>query len=100
MPVNLRRPAWLVAAFVVGAAATAIVMRFLAAAAERRHLDSEDENIKVYFELPNGSFSWREIISAVERGTDVGQRYVQTLIDAAEEEEQSLEEYLGLETHE
>ena len=77
-------------------AAAAIVLHFLAAAAERR--DLEDKNSKVYFELPNGAFSWREIISEVERGTEVGQRYVQTLIDAAKDEEQSLEEYLELET--
>ena len=71
------------------------VARFLEAAASRLDLGGKkiDEE-KVYHELRD-SYTWTELIEQVKTGTEVGRRYVESILEAAKEENKSLTEYLG-----
>lgn len=53
----------------------------------------EQGHVHVYYE--GGScYSWKEILVAVEHGTDMGKRYVKTVVQTARTKKQSLLQYL------
>jgi hypothetical protein len=67
------------------------VIRLLSKAAALRTLDAKPE--KVYHELWE-SYTWDELLEEIQNRTEVGKRYVRTIVAAAAARDVSVDEYL------
>ena len=69
------------------------VLRYLTIEADQTDLSSKGD--KVFHELLH-SYTWDELMQEVEQETEVGRRYVRSILRAAAAGKRSVDDYLGL----
>lgn len=68
-----------------------IVAQYLFLTVDALNLDGREE--KVYHELRD-SYSWRQLLEEVEKGSEVGKRFVDSLTEVASKEGVGLKKFL------